>query len=102
MAGNDSGIGNGFAPPASFERRPGMPSPTSSAKNPANDLNLEDDDAKIGSNRTRVENEDSTLHALPRAKNKKSYSFVTEDSVNEQVEENESEHKPAGDTQDED
>jgi len=102
MAGNDSGIGNGFAPPASFERRPGMPSPTSSAKTAANDLNLEKETATIGPNRTRVENETETVHTLPRAKNKKSYSFVTEDSVNEQVEENESEHKPAGDTQDED
>jgi hypothetical protein len=102
MAGNDSGIGNGFAPPASFERRPGMPSPTSSAKTAANDLNLEKETAIIGPNRTRVENETETVHTLPRAKNKKSYSFVTEDSVNEQVEENESEHKPAGDTQDED
>jgi hypothetical protein len=102
MAGNDSGIGNGFAPPASFERRPGMPSPTSSAKTAANDLNLEKETATIGPNRTRVENETETVHTLPRAKNKKNYSFVTEDSVNEQVEENESEHKPAGDTQDED
>jgi hypothetical protein len=79
-----------------------MPSPTSSAKNPARDLNFDEDNAKLGATRSRVENEDNTLHALPRAKNKKSYSFVTEDSVNEQVEENESEHKPAGDTQDED
>jgi hypothetical protein len=100
LAGNDSGIGNGFAPPASFERRPGMPSPTSSAKNPANNLNFDEDNAKLGATRSRVENEGNTLHALPRAKNKKSYSFVTEDSVNEQVEENESEHKPAGDAQD--
>lgn len=102
MAGNDSGIGNGFAPPASFERRPGMPTASSVAKTAANDLNSEKESDTIGSNRTRVENEDSTLHALPRAKNKKSYSFVTEDSVNEQVEENESKHKSAGDTQDED
>jgi hypothetical protein len=102
MAGNDSGIGNGFAPPASFERRPGMPTASSVAKIAANDLNLEEEAATIGPNRTRVENETETVHTLPRAKNKKSYSFVTEDSVNEQVEENESEHKPAGDTQDED
>jgi hypothetical protein len=100
MAGNDSGVGNGFAPPASFERRPGMPTASSVAKTAANDLNLEEESVTIGSTRSRVENEDNTLHALPRAKNKKSYSFVTEDSVNEQVEENESEHKPAGDTQD--
>lgn len=102
LAGNDSGIGNGFAPPASFERRPGMPTASSVAKTAANDLNLEEKPDTIGPNRTRVENETETLHALPRAKNKKSYSFVTEDSVNEQVEENESEHKSAGDTQDED
>jgi hypothetical protein len=102
MAGNDSGIGNGFAPPASFERRPGMPTASSVAKTAANNLNLEEESATIGPNRTRVENDTETVHALPRAKNKKSYSFVTEDSVNEQVEENESEHKSAGDTQDED
>jgi hypothetical protein len=79
-----------------------MPTASSVAKTAANDLNLEEESVTIGSTRSRVENEDNTLHALPRAKNKKSYSFVTEDSVNEQVEENESEHKPAGDTQDED
>lgn len=111
MEGNDSGTGNGFAPPASFERRPGMPSPTSSvkedAKIAANDLKSNEDSAILGPTRTRVENEDNTLHALPKAKNKKSYSFVTEeliddDSVNDKVEENESEHKSAGRTQDQD
>lgn len=109
MAGNASGIGNGFAPPASFERRPGMPSPTSSVQesaiDPANDLNIEEETAKLGPTMSRVENEDKTVHELPKAKNKKSYSFVTEeliddDSVNDKVEEDESKHKSAGDTQD--
>jgi hypothetical protein len=106
VAGNDSGVGNGFAPPASFERRPGMPRATSSvdAKTAATDLNSNNEDDTLGPNRTRVENDTETVHALPKAKNKKSYSFVTEelieDPVNEQVEENESKHKSAGDTQD--
>jgi hypothetical protein len=106
MAGNASGIGNGFAPPASFERRPGMPTAASVEKTAANDLNSEDKAAKLGPTRTRVENETETVHALPKAKNKKSYSFVTEelveDSVNKKVEEDESTTKSAGESQVED
>jgi hypothetical protein len=107
MAGNASGIGNGFAPPASFERRPGMPSPISSVKNEkdiADNLQSDEYDDTLSPIMSRVESENETLHALPKAKNKKSYSFVTEelieDPVNEQVEENESKHKSAGDPQD--
>ena len=69
-------------------------------------MNSNNEDDTLGPNRTRVENDTETVHALPKAKNKKSYSFVTEelieDPVNEQVEENESKHKSAGDTQDQD
>jgi hypothetical protein len=83
MAGNASGIGNGFAPPASFERRPGMPTASSVAKEIAKDLNINDKDATLGPTRSRVENETETVHALPKAKNKKSYSFVTEELEDE-------------------
>jgi hypothetical protein len=106
MAGNASGIGNGFAPPASFERRPGMPTASSVEKTAANDLNSDEDAATLGPNRTRVENETETVHELPKAKNKKSYSFVTEelveDSVNKKVEEDEPTTKSAGESQVED
>jgi len=87
MEGNDSTTGNGFAPPSSYERRPGMPTAASVAKTAANDSNSEEEPATISAIRSRVENENETVHTLPRAKNKKSYSFVTEDSVNEKVEE---------------
>jgi hypothetical protein len=91
MAGNAQGIGNGFAPPASFERRPGMPSPTSSVKEFfENDLKIDNEPAKVGSTRSRTETETETIHTLPRAKNKKSYSFVTEEL------EDESTDKPTG------
>jgi hypothetical protein len=97
MAGNASGIGKGFAPPSSYERRKGMPTASSVESNFADDLKSEEESDTLGPVRSRVENETETVHTLPRAKNKKSYSFVTEDSVNEKVEENvESIDKPAG------
>ena len=97
MAGNASGIGKGFAPPSSYERRKGMPTASSVESNLADDLKSEEESDTLGPVRSRVENETETVHTLPRAKNKKSYSFVTEDSVNEKVEENvESIDKPAG------
>jgi len=96
MAGNDSGVGNGFAPPASFERRPGMPKPSSVAKEAANDLNIDDEPATLAPTRSRVENENETIHALPKAKNKKSYSFVTEELEDESTEQS------AGSTPEED
>ena len=107
VAPSSSGAGNGFAPPASFERRPGMPSPTSSVQDgPANDLNSENRSAKVGPVRSRVENEGETIHQLPKAKNKKRYSFVTEelneDLINDKVEENESNTKSTGPAQEED
>jgi hypothetical protein len=80
MEGNASGTGNGFAPPASFERRPGMPSPTSSvAKETATDLKNDNEPAKVGPTMTREERENETVHTLPKSKTKKSYSFVTEE-----------------------
>ena len=96
MAGNASGVGNGFAPPASFERRPGMPKPSSVAKEAANDLNIDDEPATLASTRSRVENENETIHALPKAKTKKSYSFVTEELEDESTEQS------AGSTPEED
>jgi hypothetical protein len=86
LAGNDSNIGNGFAPPASFERRPGMPKPASTATKSASDLNIDDEHAKLAPTRSRIENETEIIHALPKAKNKKSYSFVTEELEDESKE----------------
>jgi hypothetical protein len=96
VAGNDSNIGNGFAPPASFERRPGMPKPASTATKSASDLNIDDEHAKLAPTRSRIENETEIIHALPKAKNKKSYSFVTEEL------EDESKEQSAGSTSSED
>lgn len=96
MAGNDSGIGNGFAPPASFERRPGMPKPSSVAKEAASDLNSDDKPARIAPTKTREERENETVHTLPKAKTKKSYSFVTEELEDESTEQS------AGSTSEED
>jgi hypothetical protein len=85
MAGNASGIGNGFAPPASFERRPGMPTASAVAKEAANELKTDDEPATVGPTRSREETETETIHTLPRAKNKKSYSFVIEELEDESI-----------------
>lgn len=84
VAPNGQGIGNGFAPPASFERRPGMPSPTSAAKE---SLKIERESATVpetnvepGPMRVREEAEEKTTHRLPRAAKRKKYSFVDEES----------------------
>ena len=87
MAGNASGIGKGFAPPASYERRQGMPTASSVDKTLSDDLTQEENDATLGPVRSRVENENETIHALPKAKNKKSYSFVTEELIEDSVNE---------------
>jgi len=78
--------GNGFAPPASFERRPGMPRPSSVQ-------NTDDEDSqsdKIAGNIAdtgpmlkREEAEGKTIHRLPKAAKRKSYSFIDEDAVQE-------------------
>ena len=84
IAPNGQGIGNGFAPPASFERRPGMPRPAS-----VQDSDTEPDDnvqhtANTTSLMKRTEEDDgSVLYTLPETKesNRKSYSFIEDDVV---------------------
>jgi hypothetical protein len=63
-----------------------MPKPSSVAKEAANDLNIDDEHATLAPTRSRIENENETIHALPKAKNKKSYSFVTEELEDESKE----------------
>lgn len=88
----DPSVGNGFAPPASFERRPGMPKPASvdsdeqspkiAAKvEEADDLDAEET-VQTSPMRTREssvnsEGEDTVTDRLPRAKQTKRYTFVT-------------------------
>lgn len=81
MAG---GVGNGQAPPASFERRPGMPS---MSKNQSGEKQSSED------NKDTVDNEDDTPHTirevekrdkdtvekLPRAKKAKKYTLIDDD-----------------------
>lgn len=86
IAPNGTGIGNGFAPPASFERKPGMPRPASvqepelpdktAASEPEKDTpplmgreEVQDDDGN-----------DTIVYTLPRASKKKTYSFIDEDA----------------------
>ena len=76
IAGNASGIGNGFAPPASFERRPGMPRPSSvkkAAYEPPPPM-MERKEMKGD------DGEDAVLYTLPKAAKKKTYSFSDEDA----------------------
>lgn len=78
IAPNGQGIGNGFAPPASFERRPGMPRPASTQ--------AEDESLKIAAESDKVndeapeeaEEQDRVVIALPKASHTKKYSFVEE------------------------
>lgn len=74
IAGNASGIGNGFAPPASFERRPGMPKPAHVKVDEVPEVPplmekeaYEDDEGE------------AVLYTLPKAAKKKSYSFIEPD-----------------------
>lgn len=84
MAPGGQGIGNGFAPPASYERRPGMPRP-SSVQDDIQRLSSENAEpfgtvappSEPGPLRTRDRNaKDETVDRLPKAKVRKSYSFV--------------------------
>jgi hypothetical protein len=45
--------GNGFAPPASFERRPGMPTASSTKESSADSLTHDETNAKVGSTRIK-------------------------------------------------
>lgn len=78
IAPNGQGIGNGFAPPASFERRPGMPRP---AHVEASDesLIIEPEADKVSKLHTKDQEEDRTIIRLPKAASTaKKYSFVEE------------------------
>lgn len=73
IAPNGQGIGNGFAPPASFERRQGLPTPTGSTK----------DEPEIDkqSNEIEVDNpsEDATVVPLPKAKKVTRYTLIDDE-----------------------
>jgi len=83
--------GNGFAPPASFERRPGMPRPAS-VQNDENKIaglqsdKVTDSVAQTGPMQKREEAEGKTIHRLPKAAKRKSYSFIDEDAEQESSE----------------
>lgn len=100
IAPNGQGIGNGFAPPASFERRPGMPTPTSKvAADSLQSAEIADnvEPAETGPMRTREEREGSTLHRLPTPTKKRSYSFIDEEVVKEPSESDDKSSRPASD-----
>jgi hypothetical protein len=103
IAPNGQGIGNGFAPPASFERRPGMPRPSSVQKDSDSKVShtvQSDDTSEITHSPMRsreeqeVDGEAAVVHTLPQAKSRKSYSIIDDDEVTptkEKDEPNESE-----------
>lgn len=74
IAPNGQGIGNGFAPPASFERRPGMPRPAH-VEEPLKDDEKADKVSKLN---PKDQEEDRTVVRLPKAAQAKKYSFVEE------------------------
>lgn len=86
--------GNGFAPPASFERRPGMPKPSSVNESKIADLQSDkiidsvDEVEEPGQMQEREEADGKTIHRLPKATKRKSYSFIDEDAVKESSEPN--------------
>lgn len=79
IAPNSSGVGNGFAPPSSFERRPGMPSASRVEQTEIHTGQTIDQSAMVGPTRERHERKDDVLHALPRNRSGKKYSFINED-----------------------
>jgi hypothetical protein len=115
IAPNGQGIGNGFAPPASFERRPGMPRPASvhltdlpnnglsesiskdSSRAENNDVSL--NEATPGPLRTRHEAKDEdgnekTVHRLPKSVKKKTYSFIDEEVLDLDVKDSSDDDQP--------
>lgn len=82
IAPNGTGIGNGFAPPASFERRPGMPRPASVQDSDPEPEDKEQHTASTPPMMERTEEEDgSVLYTLPKATNRKSYSFIEDEVI---------------------
>lgn len=108
IAPNGQGIGNGFAPPASFERRPGMPRPASTQASISEDLVADENNPVIlndvaapGPLRTRVEAKDAdgndkTVHKLPNNVTKKSYSFIDEEVLDRKESSDDAEPKSPG------
>jgi hypothetical protein len=103
IAPNGQGIGNGFAPPASFERRPGMPRPSSVQ------LDVDESQTKFASSvhsKSDTETDTDTpepeaveeerTESLPKASNRKSYSFLEEDEVAPTKEKDEHDDEPIG------
>jgi hypothetical protein len=98
--------GNGFAPPASFERRPGMPTASSTNADEQSSkiaAKVDEQTETTGPMREREERKDDVLHSLPRAKNRRSYSIISEDEEVTTKESSESDatessgHPPSGD-----
>ncbi len=91
---NGSGIGGGFAPPASFERRQGLPTPTGSLQNAEKSASVEDSETD-----EEEGNETEIVQSLPKAKTddagqpKKKYTFIEPGAgtLDESEEETESE-----------
>jgi hypothetical protein len=81
---SSSPVGNGFAPPASFERRPNMPRPASVQKEAAEEVWTDmdpEEDSTVGPMLERTEEEDAVVYTLPEPTNRKSYSFIEDDGV---------------------
>lgn len=86
IAPGTSPVGNGFAPPASFERRPNMPRPSSVQEGPggladvvANAIQREQEEKPppmMSKTDIKDDDGDAVLYTYPRAVNKKSYSFI--------------------------
>lgn len=86
IAPNGQGIGNGFAPPASFERRPGMPRPAKTTSEESTKISAEESanlPDTVGP-RKREEREDDVLHSLPRAKKRRSYTLIEGDKPDDE------------------
>lgn len=121
IAPNGTGIGNGFAPPASFERRPGMPRPSSVQNKfdqggvpvllePRTHIlsgDIEEGRTKFASSvhsesDTNTDTpepeaiEEERTESLPTASNRKSYSFIEEDEVAPTKEKDEHDDEPTG------
>lgn len=109
---NGGQVGNGFAPPASFERRPGMPRPASTQESVQEDIedlkravvriagqsDTVTPSSEPGPMRTRDRSAEETVDRLPKAKVTKRYSFVDDpdDLDAEEEEQTVTESEPAG------
>jgi len=77
--GMPGGVGNGQSPPASFERRPGMPT-ASNTKTKSENKDTVDKKSKTGNTIREVEKRDKdTVEKLPRAKKSKKYTLIDDE-----------------------